>query len=61
MKTAVITGASRGIGKATAEVFAKNGYNTVICYNNSRVNKNLQVLLSQIATFPQTLRPHHLR
>ncbi len=36
MKTAVITGASRGIGKATAEVFARAGYNTVICYNNSQ-------------------------
>ncbi len=34
-KTAVITGASRGIGKAIAEVFAKNGYNVVINYNHS--------------------------
>ena len=36
MKTAVITGSSKGIGKAAAEAFAKNGYNTVICYNNSK-------------------------
>lgn len=36
MKTAVITGASRGIGRETARLFAKNGYNAVICYNNSR-------------------------
>ncbi len=35
MKTAIITGASRGIGRATAALFAKRGYNTVICYNNS--------------------------
>ena len=35
-KTAVITGASRGIGRAIAETFAKNGYNVVINYNNSK-------------------------
>lgn len=36
MKTAIITGASRGIGRATAIMFARRGYNTVICYNNSQ-------------------------
>lgn len=36
MKTAIITGASRGIGRATAMLFAKRGYNTVICYNGSQ-------------------------
>ena len=35
MKTAIITGASRGIGRATASLFARRGYNTVICYNSS--------------------------
>lgn len=30
MKTAVITGSSRGIGKAIAEEFAKNGYHIII-------------------------------
>lgn len=34
-KTAVITGASRGIGKATAIEFARNGYNVLANYNNS--------------------------
>ena len=35
MKTAIITGASRGIGKATAILLAKNDYNVVINYNHS--------------------------
>jgi 3-oxoacyl-[acyl-carrier protein] reductase len=34
-KTVIITGASRGIGRATALLFAKSGYNVVINYNNS--------------------------
>lgn len=34
-KTAVITGASRGIGKAIAACFSKNGYNVIINYNSS--------------------------
>ncbi len=40
MKTAIITGASRGIGRATAMLFAKRGYNTVICYNSSEAQAN---------------------
>lgn len=36
MGTAIITGASRGIGRATAKLFAMRGYNAVICYNNSK-------------------------
>lgn len=35
MQTAVITGASKGIGRAIAELFAKKGFNVVICYNSS--------------------------
>ena len=35
MPNAVITGSSKGIGKACAKLFAKKGYNVVICYNNS--------------------------
>ncbi|MGN1032814.1 MAG: elongation factor P 5-aminopentanone reductase [Intestinibacter sp.] len=34
-KTALITGSSRGIGRATAILFARNNYNVVINYNKS--------------------------
>ena len=36
MKTAIITGASRGIGAETARLFAKNGFYTIINYNKSQ-------------------------
>lgn len=34
-KTVLVTGASRGIGRAIATLFAENGYNTIINYNKS--------------------------
>ncbi|MEG0693059.1 MAG: 3-oxoacyl-ACP reductase FabG [Oscillospiraceae bacterium] len=36
MKTALITGASRGIGKAIAIKLSQEGYNVIINYNNSK-------------------------
>ena len=35
MKTAVVTGASRGIGSKTAEMLCKNGYAVALIYKNS--------------------------
>ncbi|MGN0690298.1 MAG: elongation factor P 5-aminopentanone reductase [Oscillospiraceae bacterium] len=35
MKTALITGSSRGIGRAVAEIFSENGYAVIINYNKS--------------------------
>lgn len=35
MKVALITGGSRGIGAATVEQFAKNGYTVILNYNKS--------------------------
>lgn len=35
MKTVLITGASRGIGRETARKFHENGYNVIINYNNN--------------------------
>lgn len=34
-KTVIVTGASRGIGRKTAELFALHGYNVLINYNSS--------------------------
>jgi 3-oxoacyl-[acyl-carrier protein] reductase len=34
-KVAIITGASRGIGKGIAEVFAKHGANVAFTYSSS--------------------------
>lgn len=35
-KTAIITGASRGIGRATAILFAEKGYDILVCYRKEK-------------------------
>ena len=45
-KKALITGASRGIGREIARLFAKNNYNVVINYNNSQ--KEAEELLEEL-------------
>lgn len=47
MKTVVVTGASKGIGRAVAKEFANNGYNVVICYNKSV--SDAQQLLNEVS------------
>ncbi len=47
-KAAIVTGASRGIGRKTAELFAHNGYNVLINYNHSQTEaEELQKQLKQ--------------
>jgi len=53
-KTALITGATSGIGKATAEIFAKQGYNLVLC---GRRQERLDELKE---TFGKTVKVHPL-
>ena len=44
-KTILVTGSSKGIGRATAELFAENNYNVVINYLHSKEDAAALVLL----------------
>ncbi len=46
-KTALITGATSGIGKATAQLFAKNNYKIIICGRRKNRLEELEKELSQ--------------
>ena len=47
-KTAFITGATSGIGKATAELFAKNNIRLILCGRRAKRLDKLQELLSDL-------------
>lgn len=48
MKTIIVTGGSRGIGRALVENFAKDGYNVVLNYNKSEESaKNIKAELQK--------------
>ncbi|WP_343337076.1 3-oxoacyl-[acyl-carrier-protein] reductase FabG [Terrisporobacter petrolearius] len=53
-KTALITGASRGIGREMAKLFAKNNYNVVINYNYSE--KEAQELFEELTNENYSVR-----
>lgn len=48
-KCVLITGAAKGIGRATAEVFAENGYNVIINYLTSE--KEAEELKTRLSVF----------
>ncbi|WP_296638684.1 SDR family NAD(P)-dependent oxidoreductase [Polaribacter sp.] len=48
MKTAFITGATSGIGKATAELFAKNNIKLILCGRRTERLEKLQAELSRL-------------
>ena len=51
MKTALITGATSGIGKATAELHAKNGFRIILCGRRKEI---LEQIKTELSAFTET-------
>ena len=51
MKTALITGTTSGIGKATAELLAKNSYRIILCGRRKEV---LEQIKTELSAFTET-------
>lgn len=47
IKTVIITGADRGLGRDTAEIFVINGYNVCICSRNENALKGVAEALNE--------------
>ena len=47
MKNIIITGATKGIGRALVDIFAANGFNVAIC---ARSTKDLELLAQELKT-----------
>src|SRR5689334_25161015 len=57
----IITGASRGIGKATAEIFAANGHNLYLCSRNEKaLYKTMEELVTKFPNVTIKAKPFDL-
>ena len=45
-KTAIITGANRGVGRGVANVFAEKGYDLFLAYNGETEKAHLSIYTS---------------